>query len=66
PVFWGRGAEDRVITPAALERTGKWLSAHSTLTQRIYPGLGHGIDATELDDLRAFLAEPVGGARHTA
>lgn len=66
PVFWGRGAEDRVITPAALERTGKWLSAHSTLTQRIYPSLGHGIDATELDDLRAFLAEPVGGARHTA
>ncbi|MET0714493.1 MAG: alpha/beta fold hydrolase [Mycetocola sp.] len=59
PVFWGRGASDGVITPAAIERTRHWLAAHSTLTEHVYPGLGHAIDATELDDMREFLTEHV-------
>lgn len=59
PVFWGRGAEDRVITSAAVQRTATWLPSHSTLTERVYPGLAHGIDATELGDLRSFLTEHV-------
>jgi phospholipase/carboxylesterase len=57
PVFWGRGAEDRVITPAALARTTHFLPQHSTLTVRVYPGLAHGIHAAELADVRAFLHE---------
>jgi phospholipase/carboxylesterase len=55
PVFWGRGAQDRVIAPHAIERTSSWLPEHSTLTERVYPDLAHGIHATELADVRAFL-----------
>ncbi|WP_108250398.1 alpha/beta hydrolase [Planctomonas deserti] len=59
-VFWGRGAEDRVITVPAINRTGAFLPGHSTLSQRIYPGLAHGIDNREIDDVRHFLATHVG------
>lgn len=55
PVFWGRGAEDHVIAPHAIERTTEWLPSHSTLSAHVYPGLAHGIDAAELADVRAFL-----------
>lgn len=55
-VFWGRGSDDRVIAPAAIARTSTWLPEHSTLTERIYPGLAHGISTAELQDLSRFLA----------
>ncbi|TAJ46843.1 MAG: hypothetical protein EPO52_15010 [Herbiconiux sp.] len=55
PVFDGRGASDTVIAADAVARAHDWLPGHSTLTERIYPGLGHGIDATELADVVAFL-----------
>lgn len=61
PVFWGRGAEDTVITPHAIERTAQWLPAHSTLTERVYPGLGHGVSQQEMRDLRDFVTELLGG-----
>lgn len=62
-VFWGRGAEDRVIAAHAVARTSDWLPRHSSLVERVYPGLAHGIDADELSDVRDFLAAhvPVGG-----
>jgi phospholipase/carboxylesterase len=60
PAFWGRGAEDRVITEAAIARTAGFLPGHSTLVERIYPGLAHGINAAEVADIRAFLTEHVG------
>ena len=56
PVFWGRGAEDRVIAAPAIDRTTAFLPQHSTLVERVYPGLAHGIDAAELGDVREFLA----------
>ena len=56
PVFWGRGAADVVVWPEALERLQAWLPRHATLTERVYPGLGHGINDDEMDDVRAFLA----------
>ncbi|WP_062464410.1 alpha/beta hydrolase [Demequina soli] len=59
PVFWGRGAEDLVIAPHAIERTAAFLPGHSALDERVYPGLAHGIDAAELADVRAFLASVV-------
>jgi phospholipase/carboxylesterase len=58
--FWGRGAEDRVITAAAVARTAEYLPAHTDLVERVYPGLAHAISAAELADVRAFLAEQVG------
>ncbi|PSL39178.1 phospholipase/carboxylesterase [Labedella gwakjiensis] len=55
PVFWGRGTEDRVIAEHAVAHTSEWLPGHSSLTERVYPGLAHGIHADELADVRAFL-----------
>jgi len=55
PVFSGRGESDTVIAADAVARAQAWLPGHSTLTERVYPGLGHGIDATELADVVAFL-----------
>jgi phospholipase/carboxylesterase len=60
PLFWGRGAEDRVIAPAAIARTAAYLPQHSNLVEEIYPGLGHGISAAEVDDVRGFLRAHVG------
>ena len=59
-VFWGRGAEDRVIGEPAIERTGVYFPRHSTLTERVYPGLAHGISADEIADVREFLTVEVG------
>jgi len=59
-VFWGRGAEDRVIGAAAIARTTAFLPAHSTLRERVYPGLAHGINSAEVADVRHFLIEHVG------
>jgi phospholipase/carboxylesterase len=56
PVFWGRGAEDRVIGVPAIERTSAFLPQHSTLTEGVYPGLAHGISQGELDDVAAFIS----------
>ncbi|WP_431031546.1 hypothetical protein [Plantibacter sp. RU18] len=55
-MFWGRGTEDRVIAEPAVARTASWLPLHTTLTERTYPGLAHGINQAELDDVRTFLA----------
>lgn len=55
PVFWGRGTEDTVIDPRSIERTQGWLPTHSTLTERIYEGLAHGVNATEVKDVGEFL-----------
>jgi phospholipase/carboxylesterase len=60
PAFWGRGAEDRVITEAAIARTAGFLPGHSTLVERIYPGLAHGINAAEVADIRAYHTDHVG------
>jgi len=57
PVFWGRGTLDPVIPEAAVARTQAWLPAHSTLTERIYEGLGHSIAQAELAEIVAFLRE---------
>ncbi|MCU1413059.1 MAG: esterase [Microbacteriaceae bacterium] len=53
--FWGRGTDDRVITAAAVERTAAFLPGHTTLTERVYPGLTHSIHAEEIADVVAFL-----------
>ena len=59
-VFWGRGAEDRVITAPAIARTADYLPGHSSLLERVYPDLAHGISTAELDDVRDFLVTHVG------
>ena len=61
PAFWGRGDADGVIAGPAVDRTAAWLPAHTTLEQHVYPGLGHGIAAQEVEDLRGFLGRVIGG-----
>jgi phospholipase/carboxylesterase len=60
PVFWGRGEFDPIIPSFLVEATQAWLSRHTSLTQRTYPGLGHNVNATELADLAAFLQDQLG------
>ena len=54
-VFWGRGTHDTVIAPSFIEATQRWLPHHSTLTERIYEGLGHSVSEAELADVLTFL-----------
>ena len=56
PVFWGRGTADPVIQGEAVERTARWLPAHSTLTERVYEELTHSISNPELRDVAAFIS----------
>jgi len=57
PVFWGRGTADPVIPRVAVDRTQAWLPAHSTLTERIYEGMGHSVSQAELADIVSFLRD---------
>jgi phospholipase/carboxylesterase len=63
PVFWGRGEQDTVIGVPAIARTSDFLPQHSTLTERRYPGLAHGINAAEIADVRAFISANTSIAR---
>jgi phospholipase/carboxylesterase len=56
PVFSGRGDADLVIPQFLVERTDRWLASHTTLTSRMYPGLGHHVSPAEIDELAEFLA----------
>ncbi|WP_439564679.1 alpha/beta hydrolase [Microcella sp.] len=55
PVFWGRGTHDTVIPAAFIDDTQAWLPRHTTLTERIYEGLGHSVSEAELADVLTFL-----------
>jgi phospholipase/carboxylesterase len=65
-LFWGRGAEDRVIGQPAIDRTSEYLPLHSSLIERVYPGLAHGISTDELEDVRNFIGTSAGGSALTA
>lgn len=55
PFFWGRDKADPVINGDAIEHTHEWLEAHTALTARSYPGMGHRISTTEMADVATFL-----------
>jgi phospholipase/carboxylesterase len=57
PVFFGRGDADQVISAETTARISAWLPGHSTLTEKVYPGLPHSISGEELADVSAFLVE---------
>ena len=44
-----------MIPSSFVEATQRWLPHHSTLTTRIYEGLGHSVSEPELADVLAFL-----------
>ena len=53
-VFWGRGARDPMIPADAIEGTRQWLTAHCTLTERVWgSGLRGTASAQEIRGRRA-------------
>lgn len=56
PSFFGHGDADAVIPPQVTALTSAWLGEHTTLTERAYAGLPHGVGGEEIADVRAFLA----------
>jgi phospholipase/carboxylesterase len=57
PVFWGRGTDDTVIPVSDIVRMQSFLPAHTTLVERVYPGLGHTVVRPMAADLARFLRE---------
>lgn len=55
PVFWGRGADDTVIWPAAISRAEAFLSTHTDLSAHVYSGLAHSVDERMMTDMKTFL-----------
>lgn len=55
PVFYGRGDRDTRIPAAVVSFTTQWLRAHTDLTERVYPGLGHDVSPEEILDVISFL-----------
>jgi phospholipase/carboxylesterase len=55
PVFSGRGDADRLVPGPLVTLTDQWLAEHTTLTRKVYPGLGHDVSPAEVEDLAGFL-----------
>jgi len=55
PVFSGRGDADPLVPAPLVALTDQWLADHTTLTRRIYAGLGHQVSPAEIGDLATFL-----------
>jgi len=55
PVLYSRGAADPVIAPFLVARADDWLPQHADLTASVHPGLGHGISADTVAEVRQFL-----------
>jgi phospholipase/carboxylesterase len=55
-VFWGRDPRDPVVGESLIAYTRRWLPEHTDLEERLYAGIGHGINAEELEDVSAFLS----------
>lgn len=61
PVFIAHGERDAVMPVAVVEPGARVLEAWGLrVTTRIYPGLGHQVDAGELSDVRDFLQRAIG------
>ena len=56
PVLSGHDPADPVIPAAATERLQSFLTEHTAVDLRTYPGAGHGITTAEAADVGAFLA----------
>jgi len=57
PVFWGRGDADPIIPSYLVSFSRLWLSGHTQLEERVYPGLGHNVAPAELVDLHRFIKQ---------
>jgi len=56
PAFSAHGDLDTVIPRDRADDTARWLRAHTTLTEKRYPGLGHSIAPQEILDVSRFIS----------
>jgi phospholipase/carboxylesterase len=59
PFFSAHGGRDTVIPADRARDTAAWLRTHTTLTERVYPSLGHSIDPIEIIEAASFIAQQV-------
>jgi len=57
-VFWGRDPRDPVVGETLIAYSRKWLPEHTDLEERLYTGVGHGINLEELEDVSRWLSRP--------
>lgn len=55
PAFYGRDPADPAIPGFASAFALEFLAGHTALTERSYPGMGHGTSFAEVADVVAFL-----------
>ena len=55
PGYLGYDEQDGVIIPAALNWTAEFLRTHTSLTEELFPGLGHRISRTQMPGIANFL-----------
>ena len=55
PVFYGHGAADEIFSDEEVAATGEFWRAHGTLSEHIYPGMGHAVNMEEMRDVQRFL-----------
>jgi phospholipase/carboxylesterase len=55
-VFYGRGANDQMISREAVKHLNVWLQAHTRAQTKTYEGLGHSVDARVMVDVASYLA----------
>jgi phospholipase/carboxylesterase len=55
PFFSAHGGRDAVIPAERARDTAAWLREHTTLTERVYPSLGHSIDPIEIIEATSFI-----------
>jgi len=59
PVFWGRGDSDPFVPDFLVTLSRAWLATHTRLSEKVYPGLSHAVNESELADLSRFLTDQI-------
>lgn len=54
-MFYGHGSADDIFPKSELDAMNAFYASHTTLTEKIYPGMTHSINMPELRDVAAFL-----------
>ncbi len=55
PFFSAHGGRDTVIPADRAADTARWLREHTTLTERVYPTLGHSVEPIEIAEALGFI-----------
>jgi phospholipase/carboxylesterase len=59
-VFYGRGANDQLITLEAVKHLNVWLQTHTRAQTKAYDGLGHSVNDAMMTDVGAYVTAQLG------